>query len=825
MNEDCPLEPAEKDGLASGYPAGLPAIIINTESSLEFGDEHSTGELAVDLASDPSDEDPLIDYLSPNRMTNSLDGSNEFAGQSNNDRTCSKANAALKAACMVDTELERTITRAIMSSRVAAETAGFLEDVVEQQTDSPSSSPVSPSSGATEAVHASNDLPATNSRTATETNCIRRTVRVSACSSTPDATRQGVSLKHFDELVERSVKRSGKNSDGVRRTLNETSSNNSIERPLDDSSARTVLTQNTVRAHGNSIKTSNYSADPVPVNNNKQRDFASVDAESEILPDDSFIENVLGSHCATSVISQKPTGIRESSERKLLKEQAITSDDYEEAYDKAQRTVSGSSLINFIDSTIGDSADDLVSSIRPKSSSPDDVFDNESFPDCPNLVVNCDFENTQNSNGSAFLVNPSALASNLLLTTVDSADLAGTELLTDDLIKPVDETSGQAIHSTNSNQSNQSNPADPPFNRNSNNNNLLTTVLFISESSELTNDARSSTTGVSDSLNAGNLVDTSSLQTSKIATKSLLIGDIVPTTSGRTLTSSLPINARVLLIENFAQLNELASGQNLILTAPLLQKPADSKEKAHQPSSVISHCSALTTWSGPASKRPKKLRRQLAIDDSDQEPKSKPTFSEQPEGDPVLVIKKLNIVASSVDAEDNCLESSGEQVEKSGGEFKTAKSNREEGKADKEETADRKPEEKKRMLDATDFRGVLNAAAVLNAGLNAVAEHQSTYQLNGRLTPPSYGQHSTQSQLASQQYATLQPLPPISTMSDKFHDKFAHHYVLNSGNHGSSPSSAGNQSVISASNCASNAVHPGFALMPNTTLGKLNYSA
>ena len=57
------------------------------------------------------------------------------------------------------------------------------------------------------------------------------------------------------------------------------------------------------------------------------------------------------------------------------------------------------------------------------------------------------------------------------------------------------------------------------------------------------------------------------------------------------------------------------------------------------------------------------------------------------------------------------------------------------------------------MIDATDFRGVLS---------------EPTYQtLNGRMTPPGF--------TTSSSYATLtplQPLPPISTMSDKF----THHY-------------------------------------------------
>ncbi|CAG2106372.1 unnamed protein product [Medioppia subpectinata] len=57
------------------------------------------------------------------------------------------------------------------------------------------------------------------------------------------------------------------------------------------------------------------------------------------------------------------------------------------------------------------------------------------------------------------------------------------------------------------------------------------------------------------------------------------------------------------------------------------------------------------------------------------------------------------------------------------------------------------------MIDASDFRGVLS---------------EPTYQtLNGRMTPPGF--------TTSSSYATLtplQPLPPISTMSDKF----THHY-------------------------------------------------
>ena len=79
------------------------------------------------------------------------------------------------------------------------------------------------------------------------------------------------------------------------------------------------------------------------------------------------------------------------------------------------------------------------------------------------------------------------------------------------------------------------------------------------------------------------------------------------------------------------------------------------------------------------------------------------------------------------------------------------------------------------MIDATDFRGVLSA--------------EPTYQtLNGRMTPPGFA--------TSSNYATLtplQPLPPISTMSDKF----SHHYGHNPGN-------------------------GGFALMQNATLGMTN---
>lgn len=851
MNEE---EQQADKGLAAGHAAELPAIIIHSDSNLEPVDDEDSGDL--------TNVDPLTDYLSPDRMTVSSDGSSikfdKFAvnsGPASSQRTCSsRPNAALKPACTVDTELERTITRAIMSRRVAAETAGLLEDVLEQQTNSPSSSPVSPSSSATQQASTANDPAAQQGSAATITNCSSagslRTLRASVYSSTLDATRQGVSLKHF-EPVESSLEKSGENSDGVRRILNK-SSNNSIEpQLLDRSTGGTVLTQNTVRVHGTSIKTSNYSARQVPDrlkrSSKEPRDFSSIDDEesSSALPADRFIEAVLDSSQCARVKNQKTVGICASAERKLRKEPAVTSDEHEQATDAQSpisRTVSGSSLINFIDSTIGDSSDELTAGeIRAKSASPDDVFGNESFLDCPNLVVNCDLANdlendTQNSNSSAFLVNPLASNSSLLLATVDSTDLAN-ELLAGDLIKSIDEpqqASSAAIQlSGQSNQPNQANPAEQSSSRNQNNNNLLTTVLFISESSEPTNDERDSTTGVNDSFDSGRLVRTSLAGNSpqsapRNSTTTLLISDSLPRTesgpSRTALTAGLPINARVLLIENLAQLSEFASGQNIILTAPLLQKPADSTEKTRSSSSVISRCPPLvhttSTPAEPSSKRVKKLRRQFAVDDSDSqqaEPKDKPAGNAQPKSsDHVLVIKELNTV-------DSRLESSGDLVESSGGaELSAANDPEKRGKADEEHAADPKSEEEevKTMLDATDFRGVLNAAAVLNAGLNAVAEHQSSYQLNGRLTPPGYGQHSAQSQLASQQYATLQPLPPISTMSDKFHDKFAHHYVLNSGNHGNSSSSAGNQSVIGASNCASNAVHPGFALMPNTTLGK-----
>ena len=65
------------------------------------------------------------------------------------------------------------------------------------------------------------------------------------------------------------------------------------------------------------------------------------------------------------------------------------------------------------------------------------------------------------------------------------------------------------------------------------------------------------------------------------------------------------------------------------------------------------------------------------------------------------------------------------------------------------------------MIDSSDFRGVLS---------------EPTYQtLNGRMTPPGFPTSSS--------YATLtplQPLPPISTMSDKF----SHHYGHHTGNGG-----------------------------------------
>lgn len=65
------------------------------------------------------------------------------------------------------------------------------------------------------------------------------------------------------------------------------------------------------------------------------------------------------------------------------------------------------------------------------------------------------------------------------------------------------------------------------------------------------------------------------------------------------------------------------------------------------------------------------------------------------------------------------------------------------------------------MIDASDYRGVLN---------------EPTYQtLNGRLTPPGFAHSSS--------YATLtplQPLPPISTMSDKF-PHYGHHHAGNGG--------------------------------------------
>ena len=61
------------------------------------------------------------------------------------------------------------------------------------------------------------------------------------------------------------------------------------------------------------------------------------------------------------------------------------------------------------------------------------------------------------------------------------------------------------------------------------------------------------------------------------------------------------------------------------------------------------------------------------------------------------------------------------------------------------------------VIDTTDFRDVLT--------------QEPTYQtLNGRMTPPGF--------VPSSSYATLtplQPLPPISTMSDRFSHHYSHH--------------------------------------------------
>lgn len=88
------------------------------------------------------------------------------------------------------------------------------------------------------------------------------------------------------------------------------------------------------------------------------------------------------------------------------------------------------------------------------------------------------------------------------------------------------------------------------------------------------------------------------------------------------------------------------------------------------------------------------------------------------------------------------------------------------------------------MIDASDFRSVLASgdaavnhhAAYHHHGHNVHhphhAHHHPHQSLNGRMTPPGFV--STQGSYAT--LTPLQPLPPISTMSDKFnHHHYGHH--------------------------------------------------
>lgn len=661
----------------------------------------------------------------------------------------------------------------------------FLENVLEQQRSESPTSLVQSSS--IELLNSSNnDLLNNETTTVVNNTDLIRTVLASTNteSSTLDTTRQGVNSgkTHLEisELVEQEEcsllkSSSSQNLDAIQNILNSTTSGNRI---LGNLNTKTVLIQNKVRSHCNSIKNLNYSANQEPDQNKEQRDF--IDCEK-----------VSSSYC-TSVINLKNNSKTNQSEQNLQKEQV----NFESTNDQIKTT--SANLINFIHSTSNDDSNGLTKIDRTSSDKNPDVFNNYSFLDCPNLVVNCELDGTQNS--GAFLTNPSNLVnSNLLLTTVDS-DLINEPINnSDSLIKTAEQSNVL-------NQSSQIIQLSSQAQLNKNQNNLLTTVLFVSDSNLATQNSNEATTGVN---SFDTNVSTSEAFKNSTASTLLISDSQTPELTRQLTTTSLPINARVLVIENLAQLSELTSGQNLIFTTtPLLQKTNSidlNKEKICEPSSVISHCStpSLTTKKRVLNTLNKKglLKRQFAIDDNEinSETNKNSNKTSKPKSDHVLVIKELNTV-------DNCLNSELDSI--------TIAKNKESNKSDKK-SADK-------MLDASDFRGVLNAAQLAAA----VAEHQSTYQsLNGRLTPPGYGQQlssTAQSQLAaSQQYATLQPLPPISTMSDKF-DKFTHHYVLNGGNHSNSSPSAGNhQSVIGATNCASNSVHPGFTLMPNTTLGKI----
>ena len=751
-----------------------------------------------------SNDDKLNNYaLNDDTMTN-LDVINnvtlkECASLNNNDTCITRSNTALKLVnIIVDKEFENKITNEIITKTVTenkSSSSAFIEDVLQNN-----ELPTSLVSTSSSCSILTNDPLNNNNRQSTATATALNIIRASTSNPTTISSRQGVSLREEEssELLKeeeenRLIENNTENLDGVQSLLF------NGDRIDDNSNLKTVLMQNTVRVQSNSIEIldDNYSINEVPDklnnnNNKEQRDL---------------IANKIQDNCTSVINLKNKPQLNQSDKSEQI-------DQFEAVDDQIQTTD------NLIDSFIVNNELKSIDRLKARCE-----LIADSFLDCPNLVVNCNCELDQN-NSASFLINSSNLlnsTTNLLLTTVDSNSTNLNNLNDLNLARTNEEpnTFSQIIQLPS--HLNQEINCNKNQNQNLNqNNNLLATVLFLSENGS----------GLTSSFSASNNDDST---TGVVQNNNLF-------NLNESLTSNnLPLNARVLVIENLAQLNELTSGQNIILTTtnPIIQKlnPIDNslinKEKTTSQSSVISHCSTIssaedTTTSNsnkkrilPATKR--LLKRQFAIDDNNDLQLAKTTITKksnsnnEQKSDHVLVIKELTANSNSINS---CGTINTE----------TNKDN----KKDSEKLTDQKLKSQlitveskaEEMLDATDFRGVLNAAAVAAA----VVEHhqntlnQNTYQtLNGRcLTPPSYSSHSTQSQLAaaaaSQQYATLQPLPPISTMSDKFSDKFnsQYHYVLN-GNHSNNSSSAGNQSVIGATNCASNSVHPGFALMPNTT--------
>lgn len=812
---------------------------IDGLDSLLDEDEHSNQSLIekkdqnrTPVKEQKEDDNQLLDYSS-NDLSIDLE---QF--KSNND-TCIRSNTAFKYTKLADTGNQTIDIRSINigSPKEDVFILKNMENIVKNK--SPSSRLSSASS--IELVASTEELE--HSTTIADSN-----VRISS------SRQEGVSSECSKAVANLDGVQSVLDLDRRKRIESDSKESSSDSRVFENSN--TELIQSKIRFQSNSIKNLEYSA------NNLKPDhyYSNADKKDQhdlVVSNLKLNDNDLGE---SELKKSKESNFKVNQIDKLKsvinlknKNQIYKFIDKQEC--KNLKTTSDNSI-----------EDNLIDKNRTKfksQTSSEEVFGNDSFIDCSNLVVNCDLEDAQNSN-SSFLVNPTNLLnSNLLLTTVDSIDLSN-DLISDNLIK---ENNDQI-----------------ELNNQTKNQNLLTTVLFVDENSQqlssLNNNINNTNSIVNNCSTTGdtslNFIDTAQSKIDKLdnsldilSNNNQILNSSATTTTfliGNNLQANLnPLNARVLVIESLSQLNELTSSSqnsNIFLTTStnpligvnrLVQKTIfnkDSIEKTCQPSSVISHCSSVSTSKLTNSKNnaqlptssKRSLKRQFAIDENNDLPDKKlQVDNESKQSDHVLVIKELN-----TDAVDNCLvinsDLSEEQLNKI---LQINKEKKEETKTPGNSSPPIKEEEKvieKDMLDANDFRGVLNAAVLSNlSNLNAVAvEHQNSYQslnnLNGRLTPPSYNlnghQLSSQSQLAAaNQYATLQPLqplstplPPMSTMTDKF----THHYVLNGGNHGNHHSTAaGNQSVIGATaNCASQAsVHPGFTLMPNTTLGKTIFAS